>query len=87
MRIQKQMIPLLSPTNFTMPLFSSTSRTSSKANSSTKANHTKSMSDSSSTYAVKPLLKETKSQNGSPTKDRDKSSAGRAPLVYISWQS
>ena len=81
MLIQEQMFPLLSPTNFTVPLFSSTSRTSSKAN------HTKSMSDSSSTYTTKPLLKETESQNGSPTKSRDKSSAGRAPLVYISWQS
>jgi hypothetical protein len=69
-----------------MPLFSSKG-TSSQINISTKANELQSMSDASSTYSSKPLLKDEKPKATTLKKDGDKSSMGRAPLGYVSWQS
>jgi hypothetical protein len=45
------------------------------------------MSDASSTYSSKPLLKDEKPKAATSKKDGDKDSMGRAPLGYVSWQS
>lgn len=70
-----------------MPLFSSRSGTSSQIKASTKANESQSMSDASSTYSSKPLLKDEKPKATTSKKDGDKDSMARAPLGYVSWQS
>jgi hypothetical protein len=86
-RTQGQKFPLLSTIHVNMPLFSSKSGTSSQIKTSTKANESQSMSDASSTYSSKALLKDEKPKITTSKKDGDKSSMGRAPLGYVSWQS